>query len=62
MSNLNVFLDKYQLAARYGRSHHTITSWRKRRLLPCTRVGYRTILFPVAACDQALEKLTRLPR
>ena len=31
MSNLTVFLDKYQLAARYGRSHHTITTWRKRR-------------------------------
>lgn len=50
-------MNKYELALRFGVSHHTITYWRKRRLLPYVQTGYRSILFDLDACEKALKRL-----
>jgi hypothetical protein len=56
------YLTKYGLAERYGKTHHTITAWRRAGILPFTKTGYRTILYPVSKCDAALGLLTYKPR
>jgi hypothetical protein len=50
------------LAARYGVSTATITTWRRRQRIPYLKMGYRTVRFDPLACDAALELELKIPR
>lgn len=52
------YFTKYGLAQRYGKTHHTITAWRRANILPFAKTGYRTILYPASKSDAALALLT----
>ena len=55
------YCDKYELAQHFGVTHHTITAWRRRRLLPFIQTGYRSIRYDVAECEAALARLKIVP-
>lgn len=55
-------VDLHNLAVRYGVSARTISRWRRCRLLPFIKIGYRTYLFDVDQCDAALRRLEIQPR
>jgi DNA-binding transcriptional MerR regulator len=49
------YLNKKEIARRYGVSTRTINSWMQRRLLPFTKPSAKMVRFDPEACDIAIQ-------
>jgi len=56
------YCNKHELARLLGVSHHTITFWRRRQIIPFIKTGYRSVRYDVAECEAALARLKIVPK